>query len=238
MILRTVFGRMFMRLDDLDPSDNVRDLGTGGGGFGGGSFGGGGGIGSLLIGLLPLLLGRKLGCGTIAIIGIVGFFLLSSGVLNFGGTGLPTEQVGEQTPSGQAACDTQDELFACKVLKSTEDTWGELFRAGGQQYVPTTLSFFSRSGQSGCGAAQSAMGPFYCPSDKGVYLDTTFFQQMQQQMGAGGDFAQAYVIAHEVGHHVQNITRLFRRSLGSAQCEPDGTWRFARGHDGGERDRR
>ena len=195
-----------MRLDDLDPSDNVRDLGAGGGGFGGGSFGGGGGIGSLLIGLLPLLLGRKLGCGTIAIIGVVGFFLLSSGVLNFGGAGLPTEQVGGQAPSGQAACDTQDELFACKVLKSTEDTWGELFRAGGQQYVPTTLSFFSRSGQSGCGAAQSAMGPFYCPSDKGVYLDTTFFQQMQQQMGAGGDFAQAYVIAHEVGHHVQNIT--------------------------------
>jgi uncharacterized protein len=199
---RNSFWRIFMRLDDLDPSDNVRDLGSGGGGFGGG----GGGLGSLLIGLLPLLLGRRLGCGTVAVIVIAGYFVLSSGMLSLGGTGMQTEQAGQSAASGQAACDTQDELFACRVLKSTENTWSELFRGVGQQYEPTTLSFYSRSGQSGCGAAQSAMGPFYCPTDKGVYLDTTFFQQMQQQMKAGGDFAQAYVIAHEVGHHVQNIT--------------------------------
>ena len=191
-----------MRLDDLDPSKNVRDLGSGGGG----GFRGGGGLGSLLVGILPLLLGRKMGCGTIAIIAVVGFFLFSSGGLNFGGAGIGGGSAGQQSSNGQVACDTEAELFACKVLKSTEDTWGQLFRAGGQQYPPAKLSFYSRSGQSGCGAAQSAMGPFYCPSDQGVYLDTSFFKEMESRMGAGGDFAYAYVIAHEVGHHVQNIT--------------------------------
>jgi uncharacterized protein len=193
-----------MRLDDLDPSDNVRDLGTSGGGFGGG--GSGGGLISLLFGLLPLLLGRKMGCGTLAIIGVIGFFVLSSGMLNFGGSNMNLGQSVQQSNSGQVACDTKDELFACRVLKSTENTWTELFRAGSQQYPPTKLNFYARNNQSGCGVAQSAMGPFYCPTDQGIYLDTSFFQQMQQQMGAGGDFAQAYVIAHEVGHHVQNIT--------------------------------
>jgi uncharacterized protein len=195
-----------MRLDDLDPSDNVRDMGSGGGGgLGGGGFGGGG-LGSLLIGILPLLLGRKLGCGTIALIAVAGFFLLSSGVLNLGGAGVGGDPATQQASSGQTACDTEAELFACKVLKSTENTWGKLFSEGGQQYPPAKLNFYSQSGQSGCGAAQSAMGPFYCPTDQSVYLDTSFFQQMEKQMGAGGDFAYAYVVAHEVGHHIQNIT--------------------------------
>ena len=189
-----------MRLDDLDPSSNVNDQGSGGGGFGGG----GGGLG-LIFGLLPMLLGRKMGCGTIAIIAVVGYFVMSSGMLNLGGSGV-VPGAGQQSNGNAVACDTEDELFACRVLKSTEDTWGALFRENGQQYRPSKMEFYVGGGQSGCGQAQAAMGPFYCPADQGVYIDTSFFQTMEQQMGAGGDFAKAYVVAHEVGHHIQNIT--------------------------------
>jgi uncharacterized protein len=206
-----------MRLDDLDPSSNVSDQGSGGGGFGGG--GGGSGIIGLLFGLLPMLLGRKLGCGTLAIIAVVGYFILSSGALNFGGSGVVPD-AGLQTTTGNVACDTQEELFACRVLKSTETTWSQLI----QDYRPAKLNFYQRGGQSGCGAAQSAMGPFYCPSDQGIYLDTSFFQQMEQQMGAGGDFAYAYVIAHEVGHHIQNLAGIADqvRRLQAQSSQADG----------------
>jgi hypothetical protein len=193
-----------MRLDDLDPSSNTRDHGVGGGGFSMGG-GGGGGMGGLLLSLLPMLFGRKMGCGTLLILAVVGYFLFSSGMLNLGAPGVAPGETAQQGAGGDAACDTQEELFACRVLKSTEDTWGQLFSQAGQRYRPTTLNFYQRGTQSGCGSAQSAMGPFYCPADQGVYLDTTFFQQMQQMSG-GGDFAYAYVIAHEVGHHIQNIT--------------------------------
>lgn len=201
-----------MRLDDLDPSSNVSDQGSGGGGFGGG----GGGILGLVFGLLPMLLGRKLGCGTLVLIAVAGYFVLSSGALNFGS---PAVAPSEQT-SGNAACDTQEELFACRVLKSTEDTWARLI----QNYKPATLNFYQGGGQSGCGAAQSAMGPFYCPSDQGIYLDTSFFKQMEQQMGAGGDFAYAYVISHEVGHHVQNLAGIADqvRRLQASSSQVDG----------------
>lgn len=209
-----------MRLDDLDPSSNVSDQGSGGGmGFGGG---GGGPLG-LIFGLLPMLLGRKLGCGTLAIIAVVGYFVMSSGMLSTGGgTGTTPHLSGQQSGAAGAnvACDTQDELFACRVLKSTEDTWSQLV----QNYQPATLNFYQGGGQSGCGAAQSAMGPFYCPSDQGIYLDTSFFQQMEKQMGAGGDFAYAYVIAHEVGHHIQNLAGIAGqvRKLQAQSSEADG----------------
>lgn len=205
-----------MRLDDLDPSGNVSDQGSGGGGFGGG---GGGGMIGLLFGLLPMLLGRKMGCGTLALIAVAGYFVMSSGMLNMGGTGV-APSAGQQSSSGNVACDTQEELFACRVLKSTEDTWSQLI----QNYRPATLNFYQGGGQSGCGAAQSAMGPFYCPSDQGIYLDTSFFQQMESQMGAGGDFAYAYVIAHEVGHHVQNLAGIADqvRKLQARSSQTDG----------------
>lgn len=194
-----------MRLDDLDPSKNVRDQGRGGGrGFGGG--GGGGGLG-LLLGFLPMLLGRKLGCGTILLIGgaAAAFFYFSGGGLQLAdGTGSAGFQ--PKSSGANVACDTQEELFACQVLASTEQTWAKLFQANGETYRPTTLTFYDQTGQSGCGAAQAAMGPFYCPADQGVYLDTSFFREMSTRMGAKGDFAQAYVIAHEVGHHIQNLT--------------------------------
>lgn len=188
-----------MRLDDLDPSSNVDDLGRGGGGMGGGGFN--------LLGLLPLLLGRGLGCGTIGIIAIIGVaFLMFSGGggLIGGGTQAPTAQQG--SAQNNVPCDTAEELFACRVLKSTEQVWGQIYADQGARYAPPRLRFYEDNNQSGCGVAQAAMGPFYCPPDRGVYLDTNFFRELSQKYGAGGDFAQAYVVAHEVGHHIQNLT--------------------------------
>ncbi len=206
-----------MRLDDLDPSSNVRDQGSGGMGFGGG--GGGGGMFGLLFSLLPMLLGRKLGCGTLLVIAVVGYFVMSSGMLGSGSTGV-APQISQRQNGANVACDTQAELFACRVLKSTENTWSQLI----QNYRPATLNFYQGGGQSGCGAAQSAMGPFYCPSDQGIYLDTSFFDQMEKQMGAGGDFAYAYVVAHEVGHHIQNLAGIADqvRTLQARSSEADG----------------
>lgn len=188
-----------MRLDDFDPSDNVRDLGQGGGG--GGGF--------PLLGLLPLFLGRGMGCGGIGLLVVVGlvYMAMSGGLgsLNTGSSGVP--QVGKQAEgTGASVCNTAERRFACQVLASTEQTWGQLFQRQGQRYVEPTLNFYQRGVSSGCGAATSAAGPFYCPSDQGIYLDTAFFDELEQRYRAAGDFAQAYVIAHEVGHHIQNLT--------------------------------
>lgn len=184
-----------MRLDDLDPTENARDFGSGGGG--GGGFG--------LLGLLPLLLGRGMGCGGIALIGIVAliFFGMGGGGM-LGGGGSQTSQPG-QTQGAPKACDTQDELFACRVMTSTEQVWDKVFAEQGQRYQPATINFFQNSVQSACGQASSAVGPFYCPSDQGVFLDTGFFNELDKRFGAKGDFARAYVVGHEVGHHIQNL---------------------------------
>ncbi len=205
-----------MRLDDLDPSKNVRDHGRGGGRRLGG--GGGGGLG-LLLSFLPMLLGRKMGCGTILLIGgaAVAYLYFTGGAGLTGG--------GPATSSNNAvAYDTKAEQFAGRVLASTEQTWARLFRQNGSQYRVPTLNFYEGGVQSaGCGAATSAAGPFYCPADEGIYLDTSFFREMETRLGARGDFAQAYVIAHEVGHHIQNLSgvanqvRNQQRRVGRAQ---------------------
>lgn len=173
----------------------------------------------LLFSILPMLLGRKMGCGTLLIIAVAGYFVMSSGMLSTGSQSVGP-QAGQRTLGSNTACDTQEELFACRVLKSTEDTWSQLV----QNYRPAKLTFYTGGGQSGCGAAQSAMGPFYCPSDEGIYLDTSFFKQMEQQMGAGGDFAYAYVVAHEVGHHIQNLAGIADqvRTLQARSSQADG----------------
>lgn len=188
-----------MRLDDLDPSDNVRDLGSGGGGFGGGG-------GNILFALLPMLLGSRLGCGTIALIGIGAaiFMTLGGGGALLSGGG--TTGGGGQQVSQQKACDTPEELQACRVMTSTEQTWTKLFADQGQRYPAPVLNFYEGGVQSGCGQASSAAGPFYCPADRGIYLDTGFFRELATRFGAAGDFAQNYVIAHEVGHHIQNVS--------------------------------
>ena len=95
---------------------------------------------------------------------------------------------------------------SCAALSSLDATWQPLFQEAGIPFTQPVLNFYDGRGQSGCGAAQSAMGPFYCPSDQGIYIDTSFYDQLDRQLGAGGDFARAYVMAHEYGHHVQNLT--------------------------------
>ena len=112
--------------------------------------------------------------------------------------------VTESAPSGPNEIDDPQEGFVAVVLAETEDVWGALFRQSNLQYTEPKLVLFSGQTSSACGFAQSAMGPFYCPNDQTVYLDTDFFRVMEQQLGARGDFAKAYVISHEVGHHVQD----------------------------------
>lgn len=185
-----------MRLDDYRSSDNVSD--QRGQSFGGGLGGGG-------LGMILSLVGSRFGIvGVLLVLAGAWFF----GLLGGGGGGQqiasPTAQNSPQT-NAQGCAANAESTFACRVLASTEDTWNKLYAQAGQQYQPAQLVFYSQQGSSGCGAAQSAMGPFYCPTDKGIYLDTTFFQELEQKFGAAGDFAQAYVIAHEVGHHIQTL---------------------------------
>jgi predicted metalloprotease len=201
-----------LRLDDYNPGDDIRDLGRGGGG-GGMGFGGGGGSGGLgiLFSLLPMLFGRRLGCGGIALIVVLGLAFLAfsgggGGMMSSGVSGSAGSTSQGASAGGNVACDTAAERLACNVFGSTHQVWTAIFQQEGQQYRRPTLNFFTDQNQSGCGAAQSAMGPFYCPADQGVYLDTAFFDELATRFGAAGDAAQGYVIAHEVGHHIQVLT--------------------------------
>ena len=112
--------------------------------------------------------------------------------------------VATDAPSGPNAIDDEQERFVAVVLAQTEDVWAPLFQQAGLQYSQPRLVLFTGQTSSGCGFAQAAMGPFYCPNDQTVYLDMDFFRVMENQLGARGEFAKAYVVAHEVGHHVQD----------------------------------
>ncbi|MGC9236562.1 MAG: KPN_02809 family neutral zinc metallopeptidase [Thiomonas sp.] len=166
-------------------SDNVEDQRTASTGRRGGLVGGG--IGTIVLALVALYFGVD-----------------PSVVLNQVAQ-QQVQQTPQQAPAALTEKDQQDKAFLSVVLADTEDTWGALFRQAGRQYVDPKLVLFSGAVQSACGYAQAATGPFYCPADQKLYLDTQFFQDLQQRLGAQGDFAQAYVIAHEVGHHVQNL---------------------------------
>jgi len=185
-----------MRLDDFDNSINVEDQRGGGGA----RFGGRGG---------------KIGCGSlvIALIGAVVFGINPMQTLGTlqtmqGGAGPATApQDGARQPGGLAESCSVNAFSreSCNALASLNKTWEPLFQKAGIAFKAPKLVFYAQNGQSGCGAAQSAMGPFYCPSDQGIYIDTDFYTEMERQMQAGGDFARAYVMAHEYGHHVQNL---------------------------------
>lgn len=218
-------------------SSNVSDQrGAGGGlgGLGGGGFGrGGGGLGGGLGGLI----GSRLGIKGILIVIVIMVVLHFMGIdpmalLNGGGSSFSRNDdffAGEQTaPSGvtNTGNATEDELadFTSVILGSTEDTWRRIFQQAGHTYRDPQLVMFSGSVQSACGFAQSAMGPFYCPPDQKVYIDLDFYRDLAQRFEAPGDFAQAYVVAHEVGHHVQNLlgieedTRRQRERLNEADA--------------------
>ncbi|PWG02776.1 KPN_02809 family neutral zinc metallopeptidase [Sphingosinicella humi] len=187
-----------MRFGGRRTSSNVENRRGAGGGFGL-PMGGGG----LRVG------GGSLGCGGLLIV-IVIALLLGVNPLQLLG---PADQGQFTAPhaqqdgarSGETALDNETDRFISQVLASTEDQWGRLFQQAGQTYTPTTLVLYDRTDRSGCGIAQAAMGPFYCPSDQRIFIDTVFFNELSQRLGAPGDFAQAYVIAHEVGHHIQTL---------------------------------
>lgn len=184
-----------MRWEDYRQSENVEDRRGGGGGEYAGLPGGRGGI----------------GIGTMVVLGLLGWALgidpriLIGGAEMIGGIGGRSAPTQEQRKS---AGPPQDEMgkFVSAVLAQNEDIWTKVLpQQANRKYVQPKLVLFSGVDRSGCGTAQSAMGPFYCPNDQRVYLDLSFFQEMQRKLGGGGDFAYAYVVAHEVGHHIQNL---------------------------------
>ncbi|MGE5490636.1 MAG: neutral zinc metallopeptidase [Actinomycetota bacterium] len=170
-----------MRLDDERASDNVEDRRGGGFSIGGGSLG----VGSIVIAVIASYL---FGINPLTILGLL--------------EGQPTQQ---SAPAQRPPAEDQMATFVSKVLASTEDTWQEIFQENGRRYEVPKLVLFSGAVPTACGTGQSAMGPFYCPNDRKVYIDLSFYRELKERFRAPGDFAEAYVIAHEVGHHVQNL---------------------------------
>lgn len=195
-----------MRWDGNRESENVEDRrGVGGSG---------GGIG-----------GRSIGIGTVLVAVVASYFLgvdpgMVLGMLEGGGAPVATAP----PTSRQAPANDEMTRFVRTVLADTEDVWAAQFRKGNTSYAAPRLVLFSGSTPTACGTGQTATGPFYCPGDQKVYIDLRFYQVMQQRFGVSGDFAQAYVIAHEVGHHVQNLmgvmekTDALRRRSSEAQA--------------------
>jgi uncharacterized protein len=187
-----------MRFGDGPESGHFEDRTGGGGGL---HLGGGLGM------ILPLIASR-FGIGGILIL-LLGYCVLTQfgggggGILGGGGGG------------GKSTLPAEQGRFLRQVLGSTEQVWGQAFTQAGSQYKPTTLVAYTNYDQSGCGAAQGAMGPFYCPTDQKIYIDPAFFEELSRRFGAPGDFAQAYVIAHEVGHHIQNLEGTLDRAQAS-----------------------
>jgi len=150
----------------------------------------------------------RLGVGATLVVLLIGAYLGVDVTPFLNGASLtPSGQApAGQTTSGRNQIDDDQEAFVATGLAETEAVWGTIFQASGQSYQEPVLVLYSGGTQSGCGSAQASMGPFYCPGDQRVYLDTDFFRVMQTQLQAGGEFANAYVIAHEVAHHVQTLT--------------------------------
>jgi len=183
-----------MKWEGNRESDNVDDRRSSGGqGFGGGGLFG----------------GRSIGIGTI-VVALVGGWIFGINpltILNLlSGGGAPTAQVQQQPGQTQRPpADDRMAKFVSTVLADTEDVWKEAFAKSGSTYKEPRLVLFRGATQTACGQGQAAMGPFYCPGDQSVYIDLSFYETLTRKLGAPGDFAQAYVIAHEVGHHVQNL---------------------------------
>ena len=202
----------------FDQIEDRRGMGGGGGGLGGmlGGSGGGGGF--------PIP-GGKAGGGIGGLIVVVVLFLLTSGVLGGGGSGLGGLgglQPGGAQPGGTLNPQNDTDEFVAYVVSDIQAFWGETFTASGKDYPETKLVLFDQAGTtSGCGPASPATGPFYCPADQKVYLELGFFDELQSRFGAkGGDFAIAYVIAHEFGHHIQTVTGVSQSVQDQTQQDP------------------
>ena len=195
-----------MRLPRFNPGNiSVRSGGGGGGGLPGG----------------------KLGCGTIVIV-LIGALVFGIDPAQMLGTVEqmqgPSQTQQQQAPGGASPTEICEQnaysLEACNALSSLNDTWTPLFQQANMRFQQPTLNFYQGGTNSGCGSASSAMGPFYCPADNGIYIDTSFYDMMEKQMGAGGDFARYYVMAHEYGHHVQNMTGMAKQIRSAQQQNP------------------
>ncbi|RYF08853.1 MAG: metalloprotease [Comamonadaceae bacterium] len=175
-----------MKWEGNRESDNVEDRRSGGGSpvFGGRGIG----IGTIVVALLG---GWIFGINPLTILGVLS------------GGGGPAQV--QQAPSQQTPADDTMSRFVRTVLADTEDVWGQVFQGAGSQYREPRLVLFRGATSTACGTGQAAMGPFYCPADQRVYIDLSFYETLKNRLGAPGDFAQAYVIAHEVGHHVQHL---------------------------------
>ena len=186
-----------VRLGGEDPSSHFEDRTGQSGGFG---FGGGGG--NMLGCLLPFVMSR---------FGIVGVLILLVGYcaltqMSGGGGLLPSgPSTTTSAPSGQSRLTAEMRDFLTRGLGSTEETWTEIFAKSGARYVPARMVAYTGGTQTACGMGQAAMGPFYCPNDNTIYIDPDFFNELSRRFQAPGDFAALYVVAHEVGHHVQNL---------------------------------
>ena len=172
-----------MRLDDLRPTDNVDDQR--------GRFGGGG-----------MRLAGGGGLGLVAVVVIAMFFGVDPNQLLSGDSGAPTEQT-----AGGTGPRTDDAAyqFSRKIVGSAEDVWKPILAQKGVAFTPATFTVYDRTTQTACGEGEASVGPFYCPGDNHIYLDLTFFNELKDRFGAPGEFAQAYVIAHEYGHHIQTL---------------------------------
>jgi predicted metalloprotease len=195
-----------MKLGGLRESGNVED--RRGMGLGRGGMAVGGGCGTLIIIILALIFGVD-----------------PSQLLNSGSGPVEGPAPVQRTGPGQQQRTDEQSQFIRKILGTTEDVWNDVFRRSGSQYREPTLQLFSGRADTACGRAGASVGPFYCPADEKVYIDLSFYDELQSRFRAPGDFAQAYVIAHEVGHHVQNllgtsdkVTQLQQRARSEAQA--------------------
>lgn len=205
-----------MRWRDMRRSSNVRNAGGSGGGLGG-AFGRGlpGGLGRGRGGVVRA--GGGMGIGTIVILLIVAWLFGINPLTLLGGDigGVQTAPAPQQRQQGaQSGATTEMQDFVARVLGDTEDTWSAIFERAGEDYPEPTLTLFSGSVRSACGMASSATGPFYCPGDRNLYIDLNFYNELRDKFGAPGDAAQAYVLAHEVGHHVQNVLGILPQTQG------------------------
>ena len=201
-----------MRWEDGRESDNVEDA-RGGGGFSIGGRGAGIGCGGLIV---LLIVSWLTGVSPMRLLNMVQGTQSASPQAQSGQPGQPAQ--------GEPGRPPQDQLgkFASVVLASTEDVWTDIFSKSGRTYHRPHLVLFSNAIRSACGMASTAVGPFYCPEDQKVYLDLSFFHDLSSRFGAGGDFADAYVIAHEVGHHVQDELGTFEQ-MGSGRSKGEGS---------------
>jgi predicted metalloprotease len=185
-----------MRMDGQETSSNVEDVrGMSGGGGGFGIGGRGIGIGSVVVAVIA---GWIFGINPLALLGMMG-----------GGGGQVIEQ--PQGPAPAPPADDAGAKFVSQVLRSTEVVWTDVFRQAGRTYPQPKLVLFRGEWPTGCGTGDARMGPFYCPNDQKVYIDLGFYDTLARRLGAPGQFAQAYVVAHEVGHHVQNVMGIMQR---------------------------